>query len=290
MKNMLCRFVSMILVTMSIGQLEAASLKVGPAGFIIHNVTPGTTYDVHKETGLQLKIYNDSAVTRTYLLSTHRPSEGGKWEKGYLEIPDPTWCRFEQNEITVEANSNAPARFHLKIPGEDRYYNQHWVVTLNVAGKPGSGGGVGVAINVRAQIETRSRADLNKVIPDGLMGVVPSVLTLQAEGKGEVIIFNNGPSNETYKVYTLTDKETFHKYISAGLSPFPEADWIRPDNGSLMIPAGGRTTLGLTAALPETHRNSSGKHEAIIFVEGQSASGFVRVRIPGPDEQTEVGR
>src|ERR1035437_3652423 len=107
MKKIFYMILPLILLTVSSGRLEAASLKVGPAGFIIHNVVPGKAYDVYKATGLQLTIYNDDTVAKTYLLSAHRPSEGGTWEKGYLEIPDPKWCWFDQNEIIVEANSNA---------------------------------------------------------------------------------------------------------------------------------------------------------------------------------------
>jgi hypothetical protein len=287
MKKIYHLILPLVLLAACSGVLEAASLKVGPAGFIIHNIAPGRTYDVYKETGLQLTIYNDSAAAKTYLLSMHRPSEGGKWEKGYLEIPDPKWCWFDNDEIRVEANSNAYARFHLKIPDEERYYNQRWVVTLNIAGKPGPGGGVGVAINVRAQIETRSRADLKGVAPDGLIGVVPSVVTLKANEKGEVVIFNNSASNETYNIYTLADKEKVQKYISAGFSPLLEPEWIKPGDGSLTIPAGGRKTLSLRSALPEKEGNSAEKYEAIIFIEGRGATVFVRVRIMGEEGESE---
>ena len=261
-------------------------MKAGPAGFIIHNVVPGKAYDVYKQTGLQLTIYNDGAVARTYLLSSHRPSEGGNWEKGYLEMPEPTWCWFDQNVITVEANSNACARFHLKIPDEERYYSQHWVVTLNIAGKPEPGVGVGVAINVRAQIETQSRADLKSVTPDGLIGIVPSIITLKAEEEGEVVVFNNSATNETYQIYALAEKEKVKTYISAGFNPLPEPEWIKLGDGSLTIPAGGRKSLSLKAALPEKDGNAGKKYESIIFVEGQGVTGFLRVRIVGADEKS----
>ncbi len=290
MKKIYYLILPLILLTAYSGRLEAASLKVSPAGFIIHNIVPGNTYDVYKEAGLQLTIYNNDAQAHTYLLSAHRPSESGKWEKGYLEIPDPKWCWFDQNEITVEANSNASARFHLKIPDEERYYNQHWVVTLNIAGKPGPGGGMGVAINIRAQIETQSKADIKGVTSDGLIDVVPSVITLKAKENGEVVIFNNSATNETYKIYPLDDKEKFQKYISAGFIPLPEPDWIKLGDGSLTIPAGGRKTLSLKASLPEKERNSDKKYESIIFIEGKGTTGFLRVQIIGADERTEAGR
>jgi len=284
MKKTYYPILTLILLTACSGLLDAASMKVSPAGFIIHNIVPGKTYDVYKETGLQLAIYNDGTEAKTYLLSSHLPSEGGKWEKGYLEIPDPKWCWFEQDEIIVEANSNAYARFHLKIPDEERYFNQHWVVTLNITGKPGSGGGMGVAINVRAQIETQDRSDIKGVPPDGLLGIVPSIITLKAQEKGEVVIFNNSAVSETYKIYALTDKEKFKTYISAGFSPLPKPDWIRPGDGSLTIPAGGSKTLSLNSALPEKERSSAEKYEAIIFIEGHGAAGFARVRVTGAKE------
>ena len=285
MKKIDYRILTLILLTVSSGRLDAASLKVGPAGFIIHNVVPGKDYDVYKATGLQLTIYNDSTEAKTYLLSAHRPSEGGTWEKGYLEIPDAQWCRFEHDEVTIAANSNAYARFNLKIPDAERYYNQHWVVTLNIAGKPGPGGGMGVAINVRAQIETKSRADLKGVIPDGPIGVVPAVITLNVKEKGEVVIFNNSATNETYKIYPLADKDKFQKYISSGFSALPEPDWLKLGDGRLTIPAGGRKTLGLNSALPENETSSDKKYESIIFIEGQGATGFVRVRIVGEEQK-----
>lgn len=290
MKKIFYLILPLILLTVCSSRLAAASLKVGPAGFIIHNVVPGKAYDVYKETGLQLTIYNDSPEAKTYRLSAHRPSEGGTWEKGYLEIPNAQWCWFDQDEIKVAANSNAYARFHLKIPDEERYYNQRWVVTLNIAGKPRLGGGVGVAINIRAQIETKSRADLKGVPPDGLMGVVPSAITLKAKETGEVVVFNNGATAETYKIYPLADKAKFKTYMSAGFSPLPEADWLTLSDRSLTIPAGGRKILGLESALPEKERSPADKYEAIIFIEGQGATGFLRVLIMGADAQTEVRR
>lgn len=287
MSKMYYLILSLALLMTCSGQLEAASMKVGPARFIIHNVVPGRAYDVYKETGLQLTIYNDSATDKMYLLSTHRPSEGGTWEKGYQEIPDPKWCWFDNDTIEVGANSNASARFHVMIPGEGRYYNQHWVVTLNIAGKPRSGGGLGVAINVRAQIETQAKVDLNGVTPDGLIGVVPSVITLKTQGNGKVVVLNNSTTNETYNVYQLTDTENIHKYISAGFIPLPEPDWLKLGDGSLTIPAGSRKTLTMEASVPEKAAHSNRKYEAICFIEGRGTTGLVRVRIMGADNNTE---
>lgn len=289
MKRM-CRLVlPLLLLSPCPGLLEAASLKVSPAGFIVHNIIPGRPYDIYKDAGLQLTIYNDSAETRTYALSTHRPSEGGKWEKGYLEIPDPRWSRFEADEITINARSVGYARFHLRIPEDERYYNQHWVTTLRVAGKPGPGG-IGVAIDVRAQIETQSRADITNNSPDCLIGAVPSTITLGAREDGKVVVFNNGAAGETYKLCLLADAGRFKTYIADGFRPLPDPAWLTLDRESLTIPAGGSRTFSLTASLPEQEQRSDARYEAIVFIEGKEATGFVRVRFAVADDKTDAGR
>ena len=136
---------------------QGASLKVSPAKFILHDVVPGKLYDIHKETGLRLTIYNDTDTVRTWSLSTHRPSERGRWEKGYGEIPNPEWCWFENDEVAVPPNGKAYAHFYVKIPDDEKYLNQHWVCTLSVGSKP-STAGIAVAVDVRARIETKSKA------------------------------------------------------------------------------------------------------------------------------------
>ncbi len=46
-------------------QAGAASLKVSPARFIIHDVKPGIQYDVYKATGLRITLYNDDDVSHS---------------------------------------------------------------------------------------------------------------------------------------------------------------------------------------------------------------------------------
>jgi hypothetical protein len=218
----------------------------------------------------------------------HRPSECGKWEKGYLEIPDPKWCWFDSNEITIAANSKGYANLYLKIPDEEKYYNQHWIVTLGITGKPGpGGGGIALAINIRVQIETGSRTDL-KGKPDGLIGVVPATITLK-DGKGEVAIFNNSDTTQTYKIYPLAEKEKLERtYLSAGFKPLPETKWLKinptwfgTNSPTLKIPPGGSKTFRVELLTPQSERRPGEKWESIIFIEGKENTGFLRVQIVG---------
>ena len=127
------RFITLsALVVFMQHQSEAASLKVSPAQFIVHHVEPGKLYDIHEKTGLRFTIFNDDEVPRTWTLTTHRPSERGRWEKGYGEIPDAKWCWFAEDEITVEPNGRAYAYLKIQIPPGDQYYNQHWIMTVHI--------------------------------------------------------------------------------------------------------------------------------------------------------------
>ena len=154
----------------SIGAGSANVMKVEPASLLIQNVVLGEVYDLHKISGISLKIHNQEGRSHNYLLSSHKPSSVGnhKWSKGYAEIPDPDWFWFEKEEVRVEANSMEEVKMFFRIPREERYFNQHWVVTLEVKTKPEQGTLLGLAIYPQMQIETQVKDGLNER-PDGYL-------------------------------------------------------------------------------------------------------------------------
>ena len=267
-----------------IGRVEAASLKVSPARFIVHNVEPGRLYDVYKETRLRLTVYNDDTVNQTWVLATHRPSERGRWEKGYGEIPDARWCWFDKNEITVEPNSKAYAYLHLKVPDEERYYNQHWVVTLSIGGKPGRGG-IGVAVDVRAQIETKSSADV-KTRPYGLLGMKPSIVPFEdtkpgGREKAQVEIFNNDVRAHSYTISSLlADADTDQKkYLTHSYKAIPDFKWVKYGK-HVQIEPGKSAELSLELEIPDDETNFGKKWEDILLVQpDEGRAGFLRVQV-----------
>jgi len=265
------------------GRLEAAGLKVSPASFIIHDVNPGKPYDLYKETGLRLTIHNDDDVSHTYLLSTHRPK--GKWEKGYLEIPDAGWCWFENSEITVEANGKGYGNIYLKISDEEKYYNQHWVVTLKVAGKAGPGG-IALAIEVRAQIETKSKADV-KEKPDGIIATGPSTLRFEnvspgVTQEGKVTVYNNDNKTHTYKLTSLFHKKGTkpNTYLTHSYQVMPDSKWITLSKDRLTIMPNSSSNLFLKLKIPDKPEYHGKKWEETFLVEPEEGlPGFIRVQI-----------
>jgi hypothetical protein len=276
-----------VLIVLSLAihdEVDAASLKVSPARFIVHNVKPGRLYDIHKETGVRLTIYNDSDVSRTWSLSTHRPSERGRWEKGYGEIPDAAWCRFETDEITVEPNNSAHANLYLKVPDEEKYYNQHWVVTLSVGGKPGRG--VALAVDIRVQIETKSKAGL-KTKPYGLLGFEPSMVRFEdavpgTSRKARVVLYNNDVKEHSYTITSLFEKSDTKRgsYLTQSYKVIPDSSWINRLEEKLRIKPGESATLDLTLKVPDHEANFGKKWEDILLVQpDEGRAGFVRVQV-----------
>ena len=79
---------------------QGVGLRVTPAALFVQNVFLGKLYDVYEESGIRLTIHNLSDRERTYLLSTHIPSDVGvrRWLQGYAEVPDLSWFWFDQQE------------------------------------------------------------------------------------------------------------------------------------------------------------------------------------------------
>jgi hypothetical protein len=262
----------------------AASLKVSPARFMVSDVEPGRTYDIYKETGLRLTIFNDDDVERTWVLSTHRPSERGRWETGYGEIPDAAWCWFSDNEITVAPNSAGYGHLFLRVPDEEQYYNQHWIVTLNVAGRTG-GLSVSLAVDIRVQIETKSKTGLENA-PHGLLGMEPSAVRFEDTVPGipqqaSVLLYNNDDREHTYTIGSLflEKKHEPKTYLKQSHQLLPERTWIET-TPTIKIKPGGTGRLALVLNVPDKSDHFEKKWEDCILVKPDiGRAEFVRVQV-----------
>lgn len=266
--------------------LTAASLKVSPGGFIVHDIKPGVTYNLRELTGIKLSIYNDDDTTHTYALSVHKPSDAGNWEKGYDEMPDPGWCWFEKKEATIGPRKVGYGNLFFRIPDKERYYNQHWVAALGIMGKLERGIGFGLGIYVRIQMETQSRAD-SKEIPEGLTAFKPSLVTFDnilpgTRQTGKLIVYNNDTRKHTYTVNFLSeDKERpASTYMTRTFKPLPDPSWIVLERETFDIDPGGSFVLKMKINIPDKTEYYDKKWEEILFVEPETGlSGFVRIRI-----------
>lgn len=262
----------------------AASLKVSPASLMVNDVAPGKVYDIYKETGVRLTVFNDDDVERAWVLSTYRPSERGRWETGYGEIPDAEWCWFRDSEITIAPNSVGYGHLFLRIPGEEQYFNQHWVVTLTVEGKSGRPG-LGLAVEIRFQIETKNKSGLTGA-PYGPLAMEPSAVQFDdvlpgVTRQASVLLYNNDLLEHTYRVGSIfLDKKHQPKtYLQQSYKLIPEHTWLEHAK-TVRIKPRATARLDLTLRIPNENPFFGRKWEDCILVKPDDGRAeFVRVQV-----------
>jgi len=272
------------LLFLSSQEIIAASLKVSPGGFIVHDIKPGVTYNLREMTGIKLSIYNDDETTHTYELSANKPSEAGRWERGYSEIPDPSWCWFETKEVTISPRKVGYGNVFFRIPDKGEYYNQHWVAALGIMGKQEKGIGFGLGIYVRIQIETESKKDV-KQKPWGLLGIVPGTLTFDNISPGSkqiarAIIYNNDDIAHTYTIKDIREIKGLKgdDYRTRSYELVSGPGWIVPDKDQVKIPSGDTGVLSVRLNIPE-EASLKNREEILFVIPEEGRPGFIRVRI-----------
>ena len=265
----------------------AMGLRVQPGGMLIQHVKLGQTYDIYEKSGVALIVENKDIRPHSYAITTSRPSEVGnkKWLGGYSEIPDPGWFLLETNEITVGPQDREDVKMYIKIPKEEKYYNQRWTVSLGVIGKHGKGDMLALAVYPRYQIETESKTGLSER-PDGLTGLEPSMLifkNVDLEREGKIIIHNNDDMAHKYEITAkVIDSAPTREQITntPGYSWIPNIKWVRPEKERIEIKPGEKMDMTVSVKIPPKEEYSKKKWEALIFVSSEEGiSRFARVRI-----------
>lgn len=266
----------------------SAGINVWPGGMLVQNLPLGEVYDLDKEKEIRLKISNTDDVEHTYTVSSNRPSAiGSEGAIGYLDIPNPEWLYFEKSEIKVGANSEAETKMYLKVPKEDKYYNQHWVVSVGVEAKPEPGGMFVLACYPRFLIETQSKEDLTEK-PYGSIAFQPSTVIFdEVQGgvikKAKIKIYNNDIIKHSYKIEPLDrNSEAAKRWLSlsSGYNWIPESKWITPGEAEITIPPQKNYELTVTLDIPKQEDNYGRKWEEIFLVTpDMGKAGFFRVQI-----------
>ena len=273
-------------------------LSVAPGGMMIQNVKLGETYDLYEKTGIALIVENKDKTSHTYMIDTFKPSQVGnkKWLQGYSEIPDPGWFWFDNGEITVEAQSKKKVKMFLKIPDEDKYYNQHWTVSLGISGKPEAGKMLSLAVYPRYQIETEDKTGLEEK-PAGLIGLEPGGLVFEdlllgKKEKKRIAIYNNDKTAHRYMITSSVIEAGPTReqiVVSSGYSWIPDKRWVKPNRKRLKILPGESKDLTISVRIPKAKGHYQKKWEALIFIEpDEGLPGFVRVRIDTQEAQVEI--
>lgn len=267
-----------------------AGLKVEPGALFIQNIFLGKVYDIYKESGLRLTVHNQSDKVRTYTVSTHLPSDVGAkgWLQGYTELPDLSWFWFDQQGITIKANSVGRAKMYFQIPKEERYYNQHWVLALGIRGKGEGGTTILLGAYPKIQLETESRGTV-RARGGEPFGFEPSVISIEnpfssREQQTALRLYNNEGRARRYQLISKTFPSRKGELPSVSPSPgyewIPDPGWIVPKSGRLSVGPMREVSVPLTITIPGNPGNRGKKWESILFVEAEDGrTRFARIQI-----------
>jgi len=266
----------------------AGGIKISPGAFCLQEINVGEDTDL----GVDLVIYNLSDEEQVFIVKTLKPSEAaGKLLKGYNDIPDASWFYFTENKIKIEPNGKGKLRMHLKIPDEDKYLNQHWIVYVETT--PEAKTMFRMALLANYMIETRSEGDI-KEKPYGVLGLVPSIVRVEEVILGEkkkvnFKIYNNDEVEHTYKLTSYIPELSAAKLdisVSPGYEWVKDEDWIKLDKSwfelggkQIKLKPGEAKDVTLSVTIPKGWQWRDEGWECIILVEPDNGlNGFVRVQ------------
>jgi len=269
----------------------AQGLKISPGAFCLQNADIGKDLDL----GIDLIITNDSADEQTYIIRPLLPSQARtSWMKGYNEIPDTSWFYLLDNKISIPAHSEGKLRMHLNIPDRECYYNQHWMVYVEITTEADKGQMFRVGLKPNYMIETKAKEDI-KEKPYGILGIIPSTVKAQdvITGKRKKVnfkIYNNDNVTHTYLINPYIPKTTSAKQDISGTPGYewiketswikPAISWFKPSTRVIEIKPGKVKKITLSIDVPKGSSCIDEGWESIVFVEpDQGLSGFVRILV-----------
>ncbi|OGF47887.1 MAG: hypothetical protein A2452_12000 [Candidatus Firestonebacteria bacterium RIFOXYC2_FULL_39_67] len=275
------RRIAILIIACLFFSINGFCLGVSPAVVCISGVEIGED----KNTGFDYVVSNDAENEQEFTLDVILPvMPSDESLKGYSKLPDLSWLYLEKTNLIIPAKSTGTSRIHIKIPRNDKYYNQHWAVSCHIVQKGNSF--VNAAVAPFIMIETRSKENPAER-PYGEFGITPGIIGVELRDfknkKVSFKIYNNSDKDCVYKIKSfIPDAESKNAKISPSdnFEWINEAKWIKPEVDSLKIRKGEDKTVEVEIKLPEDFKISEGQKglEVLIFIESdKKEKRFVRV-------------
>jgi hypothetical protein len=258
---------------------NAWALSLGPAIFMVQNVVPGQPLDVKKKAKVAFTVTNDTDLNRQYSLTCEKPSLSiADWERGYEEIPDPSWFKLEQNEFFVPAKQSVEVGLIIDVPNKPEYFNCKWMLAVVLTSGKSKGIGVGLAIASRVQIETARSHDANSggAAP---IAVVPCTEVIKGKPgaafeKSFLIKNNSGRDLECVperlvQVYA-TEEFKYPRYATPGCQQLLKESWFKTAPEKFSVKSGEKHEVKIAGTIPATAKIGE-KWEELVFITAPAA-------------------
>lgn len=232
--------------------------------------------------------------------------------RGYVDIPDPTWCKPEPGTITLAAGEARAVDVTLLVPDDPCHYNRHWCVAFSV--RTSSGGMLGAAAYPYAYVETVSlvepvrppeaTGDARALSPKSPRGTAPGSMTSGAEPPethprwgclvvtpgileagdvpigssstaGSVTILNGLGRDILFEVHSIVPgraRLARRTLITPGYTWMRDTDWLRPGTRSLIVHAGKEARFEVEAVSPSDSTAINYRWEGFIAISGSDGS------------------
>ncbi len=263
-------------------------LTVEPGVIAIQNVVPGEKVDLYEKAGIALTVTNGSDRVRIFDIAPGLPSQMRlNVRDGYRDIPDPAWFKLEKESVRLAPFSKAVVKMYIDIPKDEKYYNQHFSVGLNIQSRPEAGEKIALGVKPIYYIETKSK-EIKKVVPDGVLAVSPSLISIDASSLGKIkkaaafTLLNNDSKKHRYTIACFVPPvERDHKItLSSGYAWIPDTAWIRPARTEVKIKPGKKILVNVDLDIPVEEAYRGKNHEGIVMIRSDDGmTNFVRILI-----------
>jgi hypothetical protein len=275
----------------------ALGFSVEPGGLLIQHIRPGDVYDLAKRGGVGLRIHNKTERAQAYGITVGKPTEMGlrRWTAGYLPMPDPEWVSVVPETVTVPPREKGDTGIFIRVPEGEAHFNQHWVVVLQVASRPGPGEAVSLALKPVYYLETSSRRNITGWAK-GDIGIAPAILALQGKESASIgeknrmmsakfQIHNGGARSYEFRI------SRHNPEVSAGgqrISPTPGFSWLAEDREVWVLPerlrlkAGETREISVKCAVPHGGPFRRQRQEVLLWImspTGSLRSRFLRIQL-----------
>jgi len=273
----------LVFLFFSPSDLPASGLAVQPATFLFRDIPIGQKVKL----SVPLSIHNKDERIHTYTIKSLAPSRlGMSRPEGYVEIPNTDWFSFDETEVTIAGGKMGSTNMYIEIPGEDTYYNQKWVIAVEVTTRVGTDESIALAVYPRFLIESENRETITGR-PSGKTGIRPGKLSLSFEpkkNKSYIEIYNNDTISHTYIIRPFIPVSDVKQSLLQSPSPsydwIPNIKWIVTSSDKVKIKAGMSRKIGINLAIPDNIFVNPQKWETLLFVTPDNGSPvFVRVYI-----------
>lgn len=105
-----------------------------PLEIVLKDVEPGKNFDVEKETGIALKIKNNSRKSKAFMVESIRVSDSyAELPRGFLEAPYPSFLTLEtEPQFTLPAKAEKRIRLYVNFPDREEYRGKHYLFVIHI--------------------------------------------------------------------------------------------------------------------------------------------------------------